>query len=176
MKKLFLLTLFLSFNISSIFAQKFKPSVEVIEFMKSDNYVAPKSILIEFTGHTHSIYFYSDLAKKLKRRFKRKSIKVRFNYNLSSKKPWKHDLDITPKEKYLIKDFDAFCEINYPIFKSWDILKGEYGKQNLKLNVRLLKEDEIILKSILDVYTYKTILTQNKKVSKTIVMLITESN
>ena len=60
MKNLFLLTVFLSFNILVITVQKFKLGVEVVNSEKKENDQIPNSILMEFTGHTHSIYFYAD--------------------------------------------------------------------------------------------------------------------
>jgi len=175
MKKRLLLTVFLSFNILAITAQKFKPGVEVVNIGKKENYNIPKSILIEFTGHTHSIYFYADLAKKLKRRFKKSSVEVNFNYYLSADNPWQHDLDLIPKEKYNATDFDVVCKIN---FSKYEKLGGEFelSRLHLMLNVSVFRNSIEQLKSILEVNTYKTIVTQNRKVSKTIVGVITENN
>ena len=175
MKKLLVLIVFLSFNILAITAQKFKPGVAIVKIEKNENYQIPNSILIEFTGHTHSIYFYADLAKKLKRRFKRGSIQVNFNYKLRANNPLQGDLNLIPKEKYSVTDFEVVCKINLPKYENLGG-KFEFSKLNLMLNVSVFKNRKEQLKSILKVNTYKTIVTQNRKVSKTIVALITGNN
>ena len=93
---------------------------------------------------------------------------------MCSKNPWKHDLEITPKQKYLKKDFDVFCTVNFPKHKK---LGGEFefSRLNLMLHVRVFKNREEQLKSIIEVNSYRTIVTQNRKVSITIVKLFTES-
>lgn len=56
MKNLFLLPVFLSFNILAFTAQKFKPGVEVVNSEKKENDQIPNSILTEFTGHTLNLF------------------------------------------------------------------------------------------------------------------------
>lgn len=172
MKKLILLIL-ITTSCATTKSKKFKAGAEIFQIEKSENYKKPTSVLVEFLGHTHSIYFYSDLAKRLKRQFKRKSIKVDFNYILSAKNPFEKDVNLIPKTRYEKGNYNLVCKISFPKYEK---IGGsfEFSKLNFKLNFRVLKKSKIQLKSVLNVNTYKTILTQNRKLSKLIVKLITE--
>ena len=180
MKKYYFLFLLLNLNIS-ILAQEFKTGVKIIKIEKKENYKTPKSILIEFTGHTHLINFYKDLAKKLNKDFKRKSIKVRFNYSLNADNSLESDLKEIPKRKFNTEKFESVLNVKIKFLKKpneWLNYKDvNYRKTQFLLESRLnnkLKKE--ILRVDLNTHAYYTIATQNKKVSKTIVNLITEKN
>jgi hypothetical protein len=66
MKKIFLLLLISLSTISfSQRKEKFKKDVQLIEKQIDSSFQTPQSILFEFYGNTHLIYFYKDLAKNL---------------------------------------------------------------------------------------------------------------
>ncbi|WP_347173301.1 hypothetical protein [Polaribacter uvawellassae] len=182
MKKIIvIISVFLCFSVVAQKDKRFKPGVEIIQVEKKSNYQVPKSILIEFTGHTHSITYYKDLAKKLQKRFKRKSIKVDFNYSLSAENPFESDLKKIPKRKLKKEGFESTLQITIlpsKTPKDWLNYKDiNYRKTQyilvVKLDDKLTKE---IIKITLNTHAYYTILTQNKKVSNTIVKILTEKN
>lgn len=156
-------------------SKKFKEGVEIITLEKVENYQTPRSILIEFTGHTHSIHFYLDLAKKLKRKLNRKSIKVNFNYTLSAPNSFQTDLDLIPKDRYKAENYNVLFHIGYKGMESWSSRSLDSNRQNIKLHSSLLKDNNVQIIAILDVNTYKTILTQNRKVSNLLVKILTEN-
>ena len=175
---LFLMILLLSLNTFSQKNEKFKPGVKIIDKEKIEEYKNPKSILFIFKGHTHSINYFLDLKKRIRKTFKKKmkkGFKLNFNFNLSAESPFKSDLNKIPSKKYNEKEYESICQISISDFKSWDNHLLEKRKQNYNLNVELKDANSNLLISLkLNVNSYYTIITQNKKSSKLIYKTIME--
>jgi hypothetical protein len=178
---LFLIILLLSLNTFSQKNEKFKSGVKIIENEKIEKYKNPKSILFIFKGHTHSINFFLDLKKRIRKIFKKKmkkefkDFKVNFNYDLNAKKSLKSDLDNIPSKKYNEKEYESICQIFISDFKGWDYHLSKKRKQNYNLNIELKDINSSLLIAFkLNVSSYYTIATQNKKSSKLIYKTIME--
>lgn len=183
MKRIFLLILLV--NGLSSFSQnigKFKVGVKITENEKISEYIVPSSILFVFEGDTHLINNFLNLKKRIRATFKKKmkknfrNFKLDFNYNLSSEKPFKSDLSKIPSKKYDEKEYQAICYVTLSDFKGWDNHLIEKRKQNYNLNIEL--EDvnfNKLMKLKLNVNSYYTIATQNKKSSKIIYQAIMEN-
>ena len=173
MKKLLLILslIIVSCSVKKEFRNQKK--VSVLEITKDSTFTKPKNILFVFTGHTHLIYFYKDLAKKLKTDFKKENIKVDFNYNLSAKKSFQIDLDNTPKKKYNYINYDALCSlnINYPYVTNGFSTKNIYDLNFSLKNSKTISEE---IKGVLRIKHRETILSPSKLTSKKLVELITE--
>lgn len=176
-KLLFLLLIIPPLCFSQI---KFKKGVKVLEVTKSPDFKTPKSILFEFTGDTHLIYYYLELSEKLKKRAKKHDIKVGFNYKLNSKTPLKDDLETIPKKIESRDNYDSRCHVFYQYVenpKKWIKNGGDptYRKMTHNMNFRLFnKNNDEILFTKFDIHSYFTIVTQSKKTSKKFFKLITE--
>jgi hypothetical protein len=168
MKKYLVILLFVTSICLSQEEKSFKIGVKIVNLDKADSYKVPKSILFEFNGNTHLVNHYLDLAKKIRRQFKKEGVKAKFNYNLLGTNPLKSDMNSIPKKKFNFKDFDVVCKYNINNFKGWDDHLFRYRKQNYKANLILQKENEVLLKMTIDINTYYTISTQNKNTSKII--------
>jgi hypothetical protein len=175
---LFLMILLLSLNTFSQKNEKFKPGVKIIDKEKIEEYKNPKSILFIFKGHTHSINYFLDLKKRIRKTFKKKikkGFKLNFNFNLNAESPFKSDLNKIPSKKYNEKEYESICQISISDFKGWDNHLLEKRKQNYNLNVELKDANSNLLISLkLNVNSYYTIITQNKKSSKLIYKTIME--
>lgn len=168
MKKILLILLFSTVFCSSQMNVKFNKGVHVLKSYKTENFINPKSILFEFSGDTHLVNYYSDLAKKIKKQFRKRGIKSRFNFNLYNPKPLESDVENIPNKKYVREDFDLVGTIELKDFKSWDNHLIEKRRQNHKLNIQLRNNKETVFSVLLDIYTHYTIATQNKDIVKTI--------
>jgi hypothetical protein len=183
MKKMFLLIVSLiSLTISSQNNKKFNPGVKLIENKKIESYKSPKSILFIFKGDTHLINYYLDLKKRIRKTFKKKmkkdfkNFKLNFNYNLTSKNPYKFDLENIPSKNYSKNKYESICYISMSDFKGWDNNLLEKRKQNYNLNIELTGLNSIQLMTfILNVNSYFTIITQNKNSSKLIYKTLMEN-
>ncbi len=179
---LLLIILLIGINGFSQKSGKFKPGVKIIENEKIEKYKKPNSILFIFKGHTHSINYFLDLKKKIRKTFKKKMkkefkhFKLNFNYDLNAKKPFKFDLDKIPSKKYNKKEYESVCHISISDFRGWDNQLIKNRKQNYNLNVELkdINSNQLITLK-LNVNTYYTILTQNKNSSKLIYKTIIEN-
>jgi hypothetical protein len=180
---LFLMILLLGLNTFSQKNEKFKPGVKIINKEKIEEYKNPKSILFIFKGHTHSINYFLDLKKRIRKTFKKKmkkgfkDFKLNFNFSLNAESPFKSDLNKIPSKKYNEKRYESICQISISDFKAWDNhLEINKRKQNYNLNLvfkqNKTKDKKGILK--INVNSYDTILTQNKNSSKLIYQAITE--
>ncbi|APG65587.1 hypothetical protein LPB136_09530 [Tenacibaculum todarodis] len=172
---LFLITTTFCFSQTEI---EFKKGVKIINSYKSNNYKVPKSILFEISGDTHLINYYLDLTKKLKKQFKKKGIKVGFNYSLTSLNPFKDDLKNIPKKRKKKKNYEMICELSSSFTKipeSWkEYININKRKTQHFLNASITSKKNInTFKLKLDIHAYYTIVTQNKKISKVITNLIT---
>lgn len=169
---LLLIILLLSLNTFSQKSKKFKPGVKIIKNQKIEEYKNPNSILFIFKGHTHSINYFLDLKKRIRSVFKRKikkEFKINFNYDLNAKNPFKSDLDNIPSKKYNEEEYESICQISISYSKDWDNNLLEKRKQNYYLNIELKDVNSNLLIAFkLNVNSYYTILTQNKKSSKLI--------
>ena len=176
MKRILLLIIILfSLNTFSQNSEKFEPGVKIIENEKIEEYKNPKSILFIFKGHTHSINYFLDLKKRIRKTFKKKmkkdfkNLKLNFNYDLSANNSLKSDLDNIPSKKYNEKEYESTCHISISDFEGWDNHLLEKRKQNYNLNIELKNINSIKLITLkLNVNSYYTILTQNKNSSKLI--------
>ena len=178
---LLLIILLLSLNTFSQKNKKFEPGVKIIENQKIEEYKNPKSILFIFKGHTHSINYFLDLKKRIRKTFKKKmkkefkDFKVNFNYDLNAKKPFKSDLEKIPSKKYNEKEYESICQISISDFKGWDYHLSKKRKQNYNLNIELKDINSSLLIAFkLNVSSYYTIVTQNKKSGKLIYKTIME--
>jgi len=179
---LLLIILLIGLNTFSQNNGKFKSGVKIIENKKIEEYKNPRSILFIFKGHTHSINYFLDLKKRIKKIFKKKmkkgfkDFKLNFNYDLNAEKSFKSDLDNIPSKKYNKKEYESICHISISDFKSWDNYSIEKRKQNYNLNIELKDINSALLITLkLNVNTYFSILTQNKKSSKLIYEMIMEN-
>ena len=169
MKKLIFVLVFLSSLIHAQTSKEFEEGVNVLKFEKKENYTKPKSILIEFSGDTHSINYYLDLAKHLKKRLRKIGIKSKFNYNLNNPTPMKVDLESIPKKKFNKNDFQFVCYMKMKDFNSWDNHLLEKRKQNYKLEVKLEEEKKESVFILLDINTFYTIANQNNVIATKVV-------
>ena len=127
MKRILLLIILLfSLNTFSQNSGKFEAGVKIIENEKIEGYKKPKSILFIFKGHTHSINYFLDLKKRIRKTFKKKmkkyfkNFKLNFNYDLNAEKPFESDLKNIPSKKYNKKEYESICQISLSDFKGWD--------------------------------------------------------
>lgn len=175
MKRIVLLiTLLIGFNTFSQKKGKFKPGVKIIELKKIEEYKKPKSILFVFKGHTHSINYFLDLEKRVRRSFK--DIRINFNYHLNAENSLQSDLQKIPSIKYNKNNYEATGYISITDFKIWNNNVSESNKLNYNLNFKM---EDLNLNSLitlkLNVNSYSTILTQNKKLNKAIYKAILEN-
>lgn len=176
MKKFLILFcfLFLGANTFSQEKVKFKPGVSILEKEKTSEFKKPSSILFVFKGDTHNVYNFLDLEKEITKRFEKAQEKNEsqcqfvFNYKLEAENPLEHDVESMPKKRYSEAVFETVCYLYTSEIKSWHHHLNKRRKQHYQLHIYLKnKESErIILKLVLDVKTYHTILTQNKNISK----------
>lgn len=172
MKKILLILLMFSSVVFSQKKERFKSGTELLLIEKSSNYKNSKSILFEFSGNTHLVYYYLDLSKKIKKRFHKEGIQVAFNYNLTEG-TLEEDLKIIPKKTHSLINYEAFCKIQ---IKNFTNLKGNnngHNKQDYDLELNFIKNQKTVLKATLNIKTYQTILTENKRVSKDLLKIIT---
>ena len=156
---------------------EFRPGVQIFENEINPKYKTPSSILFVFGGGTHSIRYYLDLKKEIRTQFRKhkkkefKKFKLKFSFDLKSKKPLKNDLATIPSSKYHYENFEIICFITISDFNGWDNHLIEKRKQNYLLNLKLVnwKTNQTMLKLKLNVNSYYTILTQNKNSSRLIV-------
>ncbi|MBL4904877.1 MAG: hypothetical protein JKZ00_02420 [Flavobacteriaceae bacterium] len=154
--------------------KKFKAGVKIVSLERIDSYEVPKSILFEFEGHTHKIYYYLDLSEKLKASFKESSIRIHFNYNLKASNPLKEDLKITPKHKYDSKNYEFVGKVNFlALNSSKSYVNVKNRKVNYTVSFTFSKKNIIALEYVFDVNSYFTILTQSTKLSKLLFEKIT---
>lgn len=162
-----MLMLFSAINSFTQTSGKFKPGVELIENNVLDSTKKSKSILFVFEDHTHFIDHYLNLAKKLKRAFKKSEVTIDFEYRLSADNPLPSDLELIPKESPKTTGFDAICTITTAQFKFWDDHLITKRKQNHNLIFELIQEENKVLIETgkINIKTYYTISTENKKLS-----------
>lgn len=143
--------------------------VSVLEINKDSTYQKPESILFVFTGHTHLINYYKDLANTLKKDFREKNIKVNFNYYLAAEKSFQVDLNNIPKQKFYYKKYTAVCSLNvsYP----YEHRRRIYG---LDFNSKTTDSLKTKLKGILAIKFTHTISDYSKESSKKLVEIITK--
>ena len=178
---LLLIILLLSLNTFSQKSKKFEPGIIIIKNQKIEDYKNPKSILFIFKGHTHFINYFLDLKKRIQKTFKKKmkkelkDFKIDFNYDLNAKKPFKSDLDNIPSKKYNEKEYESICAISISYSEDLDNHFLEKRKLNYNLNIELKDvNSNLLIDFKLNVNSYYTILTQNKKSSKLIYKAIME--
>ncbi len=167
-KRIFLALVFMSSFIYAQSEMEFSEKVEIIKYEQNENYTKPKVILFEFSGDTHSINYYLDLSKQLKKRFRKIGVKSKFNYNLHNPSPLKADLESIPERKFNKSDFQFVCYLKMKDFNSWDNHLLEKRKQNYKLEIKLEKMKNESVFILLDINTYYTIANQNKVIASTI--------
>ncbi|MDD7915162.1 hypothetical protein [Polaribacter ponticola] len=172
MNKILLILLMSSTVFYSQKKEHFKSGTEVLKFKKLSSFKIPKSILFEFSGDTHLIYYYLDLSKKIEKRFNKEEIKVEFNYNLTEG-TYDEDLKKIPKKISNPKNYDAFCKMQIKSFKNLKRNKIGEMKQVYDLELNLLENEKTVLKATLNIKTYNTILTKNNRVSKDLLKMIT---
>jgi hypothetical protein len=174
MKRFILIVLGLIFtlNIYSQEREKFKPGVKLTENNIPKEFKDSSSILFVFKNGGCGPYFYIDLKEHLEKKFKKSNNKVDFIFDshylaYGEKVPTTID---SPNEHELI------CEINEENFKGWDNDLYEKRKQNYDLVLKVKKgdSDSIIGFAIININSYWTIATQNKKTSKLIYKLFND--
>ncbi|WNW02743.1 hypothetical protein RRF68_04860 [Tenacibaculum sp. HL-MS23] len=175
MKKGILIFLFSIISINFSLGQnkiKFKPGVQIIENSFKTEYKNPESILFVFNIVGCQANFYMNLAKNLKKRFKRTNTKVKFNFNINTKL----EIEQIPKKKHSEKSFELICFVSTSNMNSWDNHLIEKRKQNYNLNLLFekIKTKEKTETIKLNINSYYTIITQNKNSGKLICKLITE--
>ncbi|MGH1385952.1 hypothetical protein [Kordia sp.] len=179
MKKiLFFISLLITFQSFSQNKEKFKPGVKVTTIEKVAEYQKPTSVLFIFEGDTHLVNYFLDLEKHIQRRFKKdigKGFKLDFIYELTSEKPLESDLVKLPRQSFDKTKYEAIGYITLADFKSVETKLGQTRKQRYAINVELKNKDsDQLLYFILNVRSFKTIVTQNKKSSKLIYKHIME--
>ena len=177
--KRFILLLMISLIGTNSFSQKkekFKPRVKLEENTIISEFKSPSSILFIFKGDTHLINFYLNLAKRLKKRFRKSNQKIDFNYELYNPKPLESDLNSVPNKIFHKADYELICLISTSNLKNWDNHLIEKRKQNYDLNLKLekIETNELVETAKINVNSYYTIITQNKNSSKLIYDLITD--
>ena len=182
MKIIVLIVLVCSLNAFSQKSEKFEPGVRIIENEKIDEYNKPKSILFIFKGHTHYIYYFLDLKKRLQKTFKKnlkkdfKNFKLNFNYDLNAKNPLEVDLRNIPSNKYNEREYELICQISISDIKGWDDHLIKKRKQYYNINVEIKDVDSRLLTVVkLNVNSYYTIITQNKESGKLIYSVVMEN-
>tara|TARA_R110002126_G_scaffold290263_1_gene446854 strand:- start:3102 stop:3629 length:528 start_codon:yes stop_codon:yes gene_type:complete len=175
MKKGILIILFSIISINFSQSQnkiKFKPGIELIENNFKTEYKNPESILFVFNVVGCEANYYMNLAKNLKKRFKKSNTKVKFNFEINTTL----EIEQIPKKKYSENDFELTCFISTSNMNSWDNHLIEKRKQNYDLNLifEKISTKENTGKITLNINSYYTIITQNKNSSKLICELITE--
>jgi len=167
---LFLCVLLLSFNGFSQRKKRFKKGAKIrTAIVHKEGAISGNSILFSYHGTTHYIYFYLDLTEKLKNVFQDSGKKMGFNYDLHDKDhlPLWDDLKSMPKEKEALNEYDLFCKINFVFFKP---SKNYWSKINFDIVLEIydIKTSALLKTTTIQVKCYKTIITQNEKVSRLI--------
>lgn len=144
---------------------KFRKGAVIIEKTVSKNYTTPQSIYFVFKDDTHLVNFYKDLQHNLENVFDKSNIRLGFEYMLSSKNPLKNDLENVPKTTENYTDFQVIVAISLKFVKSVNSHNIYLRKQNYNINLELVdvKLNSSELKAVINVKTYNTIVTQNKK-------------
>jgi hypothetical protein len=172
MKKLILIS-FLFICVQAHAQDKFRPDVTI----KSNTIISEvnsfTSVLFVFKGSTHMINYYLDLSKKLKKSFRKSKSKVKFNYDLYSKYTLESDYKKIPIKKNNPNDFHIVCEVSLSNMKAWDNDLLKKRKQSYIIDLKILQKGKLIESAKLNVKTYFTIITQNKKSSKLIHQIVT---
>ncbi|QTE24113.1 hypothetical protein [Polaribacter cellanae] len=171
--KSFILFFLVSFS-TVIFSQEkkeFKTGVKLIEKEIISKHQLPKTILFEFSGDSHLIYFYKNLSKKIKKRFKKNGIKTAFNYNLKEAS-LKEDIKEIPTKKHSSENYNQLCKIEIDNFKNFNNYKIKERKQKFNLDFNFIENNKIVLKGTMQVSTNNTIITENKKISKELYHLL----
>tara|TARA_B110000116_G_scaffold90421_1_gene78640 strand:+ start:61 stop:597 length:537 start_codon:yes stop_codon:yes gene_type:complete len=173
-----LLFLLLIHIVTNSFSQKkelFKPGANIVENTIVSEFNSKSSILFIFKDDTHLINFYLDLARNIKKQFRKSRRKVKFNYELFSKKPFELDLKSMPKKTFKKVNFDIICSISTTFNGGWDNDITGGRKQNYNLNLRIVESKKnILLESAkIKINSVRTIITQNINSSKLIYNLIT---
>ena len=150
---------------------KFKPGVKLIENYYKDEFKDPKSVLFSFDIVGCQANYYTNLAKSLKKYFKKTNTKVEFNFNIKTN----IETEQIPRKKYLKSNFELICFVSTSNMKSWDKELIKRRKQNYDLDLIFEKAEtkENVGKLKLNINSYYTIATQNKNSSKLICKLIT---
>lgn len=170
-----LIILICSLNAFSQNSENFETGVKIIENKKIEEYDKPKSILFIFKGHTHYIYYFLDLKKRLRKTFRKnlkkdfKSFKLNFNYDLNTENPLEVDLKNIPSKKYNEREYELICQISISDIKGWDNHLIKKRKVNYNINIEIKEVDSRLLTGAkLNVNSYFTIITQNKESGKLI--------
>lgn len=153
----------------------FDPGVEILHEDASFSIAEHSRILFVFKGDLHLVNFYKDLEKKLKKQFKKSSLKIGFEYKLDSGNPLSSDLKSLPKKKPNKSRFEHVLSISTADIKSWDNTVIEQRKQQFLIDIEVksnLSKDELFSVQ-LQVKTYGTVLKQNEKIGEVIFALIT---
>ena len=175
MKKEILVFLICMVSINLIQSQNkvnFKPEIKLLKnTFKAEN-KNPESVLFIFNVVNCEANYYINLAKNIKKRFKKSNTKVKFNFEINTKL----EIEQIPEKKYSKNNFQLICYISTSNLKSWDNHLTEKSKQNYDLNLRFEKNKskEKEEKIELNINSYHTIITQNKNASKLIFKLLTE--
>ena len=177
MKKILLFLIFTQI-VTNSFCQKneiFKPGANLVENTIVSEFDAKSSILFIFKDDTHLINFYLDLAKKIKKQFRKSKRKIKFNYQLFSKKPFELDLKSMPKKTFKKINYDIICYVSSTFIRGWDNDMARGRKQKYDLNLRIVKSPKkLLLESAkIKVNSVQTMITQNINSSKLIYNLIT---
>ena len=148
---------------------KFKSGVELIENKIVVDLQKPTSILFVYEDHTHHISHYLNLSKKLKRAFKNSEVEIGFKYQLNSDDPLKSELKLIPEKPINESNFKYVCKITTADFYFWDnnLNNTRKRKQDHNLIFELVnkKTNELIETGKINIKTYYTISTENKKLS-----------
>jgi hypothetical protein len=172
---LFLLTAWTLFSQQNI---AFDPGATLLENKSFETYETPQSILFIFSGHSHSINYFLDLEKKIKKVFRKKKsrkIHLDFYYDLNAKNSLESDLEKIPKKKYDKNRYDLSCSLRLSDFKSWDHDLIKKRKIQYSVIGEISSNKLEVLKFFrIHVNAYFMISTQNKDVSKLIHQLIME--
>jgi len=154
----------------------FEPGVEILQEDSSFIVANNSRILFIFKDDLHLVNFYKDLEKKLKKQFKKSSLKIGFEYKLDARNPLSSDLKSLPKKKLDKAKFEYFITVSISDIKGWDNDTIEKRKQQFLISLGLRansSEDEFASVQI-QVNTYNTLLTQNIKVGEVIFASITK--
>ncbi|TXE19972.1 hypothetical protein ES692_01560 [Psychroserpens burtonensis] len=123
MKKLYLFTIVLCSSLFS-FSQDLEIGVKLIENNTVKKVTSSKSVLFVIEDDTHYIHFYLDLARKIKRKLRKSTSAVDFNYEMSSEfKPFEFDLKRIPNKKYDKLNYDIVCFLETSNMKNFDATK-----------------------------------------------------
>jgi len=159
-------------NIYSQKNEEFIAGVKVTENNISREIKDSKSILFVFKNGGCGPYFYLDLKKHIKRNFKKSNTKVEFIF---ASHYLAHGVEV-PTTLDSQKKYKLVCEINVENFNGWDNHLRNKRKQNydLVLTIQKSNSDSIIGLAKINVNSYWTIATQNKKTSKLIYNLFND--